>query len=669
MVDTSEQPTRTPFHERPSVLGSLCVAGPICYGVGLAGVAAPGRSLEEVACFQPADVEPLTLVGLLAVILMATGAVLLLFVTPWLLGTAAIRRLRGGCPTAAAWSLAANSAGLILLCLGLRSTVGISRASFLVAWLGWTAAWWLPMLRSRSLPAEGGSAWGRRLPGMFVGTAAVILGIALFWPEQFVQCYNGDGIETLQLARSLRTHLLPYWEIETLGRFGTVIVNPSLINSYWTCALQLLLGEGELATRLPFWVWWLGIFATALRMVRGPDAGMQILPAVPLAVLMLLAAVWYTFYAGYYPYMADLANPGVVDAMFTLLLLLALDCLRRNDVAGWVVLGVMASLVLYAGAVMFLLTAAAAVVWQPIPRRKALWAGGAGMAVMAGLAAFYVAWGASDGSLPGWASTLRQEYLKEYFAPVPRWRENLLFLAYFLIGCGVLPVFGAVGRLIEHRSQPGEAWDRTAASVVVVYLLIIMGSGCKNLHYLGPLLPIPLILWLRPQADGPRSGWAHRAAPLLTALSLGACLFLCWPASRPVFVLNRQLGARTAFQTDCYEEASRWGRIAWDLYDAEDLGWAVSQHVWVHYSELRAAVCEPRPLLVTEGAAPRGQGYRLVRSSAAGVRLYSREGSATDWLKTRSPPAGSARFPWVFRPIAVVPPPRHLAEQYRHLPP
>ncbi len=36
---------------------------------------------------------------------------------------------------------------------------------------------------------------------------------------------------------------------------------------------------------------------------------------------LLLTSQWYTFYVGYYPYMADPANPGVPDALFTLLLL------------------------------------------------------------------------------------------------------------------------------------------------------------------------------------------------------------------------------------------------------------------------------------------------------------------------------------------------------------
>ena len=43
-------------------------------------------------------------------------------------------------------------------------------------------------------------------------------------------------------------------------------MNPALINSYWTLGMQLLLGEGEFATRLPFWVYWLGVFLVACRM-------------------------------------------------------------------------------------------------------------------------------------------------------------------------------------------------------------------------------------------------------------------------------------------------------------------------------------------------------------------------------------------------------------------
>ena len=82
------------------------------------------------------------------------------------------------------------------------------------------------------------------------------------------------------------------------------------------------------------------------------------------------------------------------------------------------------------------------------------------------------------------------------------------------------------------------AWQRTVATATLLYLLVVLCSGFKNLHYLGPLLPIPIIFFLAP--DGSRSqgtgakgiGGIREFAGIswfLAACSLILCIVLCWP--------------------------------------------------------------------------------------------------------------------------------------------
>ncbi len=669
------------------VLLLMMAVGPMLYGAGM-GAALLGNRLPVAV-----------LIKTVAAVVTPVGAILLLWVVPWLLGTLAFRRIESRRATAGAWSLAANSAALILVCLILRNTVGIGRGGFLASWLVWTVVLSILACERGQCVAELRGLWRRWGLGLMIGVAAVTAAVVLFQREHFAQCFNGDGIETFELARSLQHHLLPYWEMEWVGRFGTDVTNPSLINSYWTCALQLLLGETELATRLPYWVWWLGIFATALHMVSpGRDWGLGIrdwpnppipnsqspitnpqspIPnpqspittnwpaAIPLALMMLLACLWYTFYVGWNPYLVDPANPGVTDALFTLCLLLALDCLRLKDLSGWVVLTVLGSLVLYAGPVMFVLTSIAAVIAQPVPRRQMLGAVLAGTAALSALVLFYVTWGWLDGSLPGWWPTLYADYVDCYIRPLPRWNSGMLFAGYFLLGCGGIP---AIGLLLPFRKKsPGNksssdvGWERTVAAVTLWYLLIVLGGGIKNLHYLGPLMPIPVILWLRCARRAPSAmkKWAaSAAAPLLVGI------WLCWPVSRPlfsfhhpVFTLHRELGAVTTFQTDSYQEACRWLRAAEvtiTLYKDEHFGWYIGQHTWVHYSQLAAEPAVPRPLLITDRAAPSDE-YQLVLEWGRGVRLYCRDPQLLRWAARQQPPSGPDRCPWVFRPIAIAP--------------
>jgi hypothetical protein len=134
-------------------------------------------------------------------------------------------------------------------------------------------------------------------------------------------------------------------------------------------------------------------------------------------------------------------------------------------------------------------------------------------------------------------------------------------------------------------------------------------------------------------------------------------LLLCWPLCRPVFTLNRQLGALSTFQTDSYGDACHWGRLAGELYDRGLLAWQIGEHTWVDYSQRSYRPVRPRKLLVTIGT-PGWPDYQLIFRSKDGVAIYSSDAGVTRWLTAPRPVAAPERFPWVFRPIAKGPEPR-----------
>ena len=611
--------------------------------------------------------------------LTAAGAIAFLFVVPGLLGVMAFQRSHRTRVTAHVWSLAANSLALVLIGVLLRQTVGFHRASFAAAWLVWSvllfAAAWRP---GQSLAALGRllSLYGA---AMAIGLVAIAASVALLFPEQFLQCFNEDGTETYQLARSLREHSLPHWELETWdpipgGRMGTVVVNPSLVNSYWTCALQTLMGDGEAATRLPYWVWWAGIFIVSFRQIRRGRGTRW--AAVPLALLMMLVAVLFTFYVGYNPYMADIANPGVTDALFTLLLMMSVDCLRAKAPWAWAVAILLASLVLYSGPVLLVLTLVAAWWWKPIERKAVLRWGLLATGLMASATAFYLAWGWCDGSLRYWLDTLDMEYVQHYMADVPRWKSGPLFAGYFLLGSGGIAVLGLLGALRR------DAWQQTVATITLLYLLIVLGSGFKNLHWLAPVWPIPLVLFLMPgrpkqlvaekrgqspfagtaqrvlctNGDCPLSSVPSRWKTIAATCSLLVCLALCWPKARWTFTLNRELGERTTIATDDDLTAATWARVRLVLRSEGLQSWDCDPWTWVDYAQRDARPKQPSPLFLTDGGPP-SPDYRLLASrrvegTATVARLYVRNGPWADWLASRHPLEPLDRYPWVLRPLA-----------------
>jgi len=623
----------------------------------LAAMAAAGvddRIPAEVTCFDPANVDSMSAGRMVAAVVMALAAVAFLFVIPGLLATLAFMRMPSIGRTAHAWSLVANSAALILLCLVLRNTVGITRASLTAAWLGWTALLfamaWQPGHSPVVLARLGKRYGGALLIGLIMAVAAVVT----LFPEQFLQCFAEDGTETYELARSLRHHPLPYWELETWqwetgNRLGTVVVNPSLINSYWTCGLQTLLGDGdsgggELATRLPYWVWWLAVFAASIRLAQPLSAGGTLLAAVALGLLMFIEGLLFSFYVGYNQYMADLANPGVPDALFTLCLLLALDCLRQRDRRGFAVCFVLASLVLYAGPIILAATLAAAWLWRPIERSEVVRWGVRTVELLLAILLFYLAWGWWEGSLRAWVDTIDIEYVADYLSPISRWKSGPLFFGYFLLLCGGVAAWGLA------RAFRRGPWQRTVATATLLYLLVVLLSGFKNVHYLSPLLPIPVILFF----SGGKSE-VPRYAKVAAICSLVFCIFLCWPKQRQTFTLNRDLGARTTIAThgDSYLTAVQWARLR--LVLIEQGSWYFDAHTWVAYSQLDPRPAQPRSLVLTDGGPPSSAYYlvasRPVEGTQSTARLYARGGSEK-WINEQTVLRPPERYPTVFRPLA-----------------
>lgn len=603
----------------------------------------------STACFDPRTAGEISITHLTALVLMAAGATLFLFGTPAVLGLLTFRSRTRFRSTAHVWSFALNSLALFLLCLVLRPTVGIDRLSFFVGWLVWSIGLAIVVCRSGESLPELASLWQRHRKAVGMSITTIIAGVLLFSSEQFLQCFNGDGVESFELARSLRQHVLPTWEIEPIDRFGAVIVNPALINSYWTVGLQVLLGDHELATRISYWVYWLGILLACFRLIKH-FGNVTWGTATVMSLSVLLVTLWNTFYVGYNPYMADLANPGVPDALFTLCLLLSLDALLQKDCAAYIVATVLGSLVLYAGPVMFVLTGIAALFWRPMERTRLLKAGIMGATALAGIAGSYVLWGWSEGLLEGWRATLQGEYIVDFFAPYPRLYANGIYTGYFVLGCGGLPAVAVIRALFR------SSWEQTVATVILCYLTIVLCSASKNLHYLVPLLPPTVMLWCIGQTrDKMHRSWQ---TSVVAIISMAVCLALCWPRSRPVFTLNRDLGALTTFQTDNYQEACRWSDVVL-LYDLNVASWPASNHVWVAYSKLEATPTERRPILLTTKAVP--PGYHLRAGSETGGLKLCIDIVNTDWLRwtmSRQPETGLERFPWIFQPIAVRPRPK-----------
>jgi len=591
-------------------------------------------------------------------VITSLPTILFLVILPWYLGRIAM--LRGGVSgrwfrlarSAGAWSFALQSIALITVCSVLRITVGMGLTSLIAGWSIWIAV--LAMLAGRG-------AWRRRRPWRLISVrwpelvpllAVVVFGVVFFNAQIERQCFNGDGIEAFYLADSLRYYAVPHWEIETSGQYGIVVVNPAVVNSYWTMAAQVLLRSEEGATRIGWVIWSAAVAIVLLDMVRsgirsrrvgGGSAGRTILlrtlTGTTFAALWFLSALWYLFYCGYYPWMTDAGNPGTPDSLFVLFLVLGLCGLRSGRPAVWAAMLVLASMVLYAGPVMLVLSLVAAMIWPPVPRGRILRAAAGAVAVVGVIAIGYLIVGASQGLIGSWLETIEGEYVADLVPTPAVWRTAILFFVYFVLACGfagagglarpfmaggsLRPPMNGVDRdsALQRRLAREWAWRRVVALTVAGYLSIVLLADYKNLHYLGPLPPLAVLLWLLPAL--PRSGSRTDATcasatrrrspgeltrPIAACCGLLVAIVICWPVSRTPFTLNRTFGERTMFVTDSQEASCRAATVIDSFRAAEDLpSWGphekawIGKHTWIYYADHSRMSIDGRLVLVSRG--------------------------------------------------------------------
>ena len=244
-------------------------------------------------------------VGLGSWVLTAASATVFLFLVPGLLGTLAFQRWSRTRVTAHVWSLGANSLALVLIGALLRQDRRFPSPNFRgrmvcvdrVAVFGSVAA--SPVVgHPRPTPVVLWRGHDRRPVRPFLRPSCCC------FPSSSSSASTKTARRPINWLEASASMAFPRGNLRTWdpipgGRMGTVVVNPSLVNSYWTCATQTLVSDEEAATRLPYWVWWAGIFIVSFRQVRlGRGSPWS---AVPLALLMSLVAVLFTFYVGYNP--------------------------------------------------------------------------------------------------------------------------------------------------------------------------------------------------------------------------------------------------------------------------------------------------------------------------------------------------------------------------------
>jgi len=150
-----------------------------------------------------------------------------------------------------------------------------------------------------------------------------ILSLIIFQGKIFLENFSGDGTESFGFSRSLKSSVLPYWDLED-GRWGFY---PRFMFFAYPNILSILhLGETEASVRLPFFVFLFCIYLLMDGLIRhGPGhSKARISDGILVSLAIVTFVICNIFYSTWHPYFADIAEPTHVDTMVTFYFLAAI---------------------------------------------------------------------------------------------------------------------------------------------------------------------------------------------------------------------------------------------------------------------------------------------------------------------------------------------------------
>lgn len=592
---------------RRAVLVSVILLGTLAAGMGAAKALALPCPWGEDACLLPpsgANVAGLRWAAALVLVLHA------LLIPGWLLGTA----LKAPPPARLGLAVPLSAMIWVLLhtvlhCLGfprsaIPATASVAAAELALLWMCRADLGGLRPTKAEALAAIAGLSL-----------------LAVFGPARIAtQSFDGDGVEAFSFAASLRTRLLPFWDLEN-GAWGFY---PAFMSFAYPLQLSMaLLGESEAAARLPV----LPLAAALAAFVGAGHHGFMRGGLMAAAVVVVATSgLNYT----YEPYAADIAEPTVTDLSFTVGLLAMLWAWSQRRLA------------------VFGLGAAFVVTGQPAGAPFALLLVGGGMVRRDSRAFAFRAAGLLAGILlartiavhlsnpPGATKFSPAAFLAHHTHAIsPRFggRQIATQLWALLVQTSGAPLVFATAFAKDIRAHK----DRHAAYLALAaYLLAITLSPRRHPHYLTPVAA--MILFLVPPGASVGRWWMGLiAVALLGVLPPRAC---------PVDTRPAEFGRGTlaVFDTgrDAVENADLLYRVLIVPPWRDERQWGIGKHAWVLYAR-RSAILPSHPpagvhvLFTNEARA--WDGFVPVTDNGVGY-LYE---SPPGWIKRWRDQGGTTR--------------------------
>lgn len=456
-----------------------------------------------------------------------------------------------------------------------------------------------------------------------LATACLLLLVTgVFFSEIFFEDFAGDGTEHFSYAVSLKSHLLPYWDLEN-GFWG---FHPRFMAFAYPSALAILaIGEVEAAVRLPGIAYLGMIFLAINALSRHLDVNRW---WVRFAAAVALLQVFYfnAHYSTWDPFVSDIAEPLTTDLLTIYLVLscLRFSVLRRQAMS--VACGLLASLCTQGGTVLvagvLMVRTAFTTHRRPALMSVALFA--AGYAVLLVLAELHARVYPRGETIFGWQNLI------QYWTQVPDPAGIAIQLLFLILTTGGLVVI-AVPFLAGRDELSTQLWVAACG-----YSMLLALSSRVNPHYF--LAPAILLI----ASFARRLGLVERPArwALASAASVLTSLFLVMPADQRLSDLASNVGGRMRIDATDYETQVNLASAIHEVFPFPVYG--ISHHTLVYYAN--RATCVSCDYIIT--ANPEAWSSHQVLSGQGARTVLGRIG-LTETLA--APARGSSCVPWMRR--------------------
>ena len=428
----------------------------------------------------------------------------------------------------------------------------------------------------------------------------VVVVLLVFLPKLFLEDFAGDGTEHFEFARSLKTGLVPRWDLEN-GQWG--FHHRFFFFAYPSVLSVLSVGEIEASVRLPGLVVLLLLLTLVLSWRAANARPNAVATAGVLAVFFLVCFVNF-HYSTWDPWVADIAEPATTDLLGVYLCLASvrfMDGSRR----WFVVCAVLACMAAQFGFVLMslLLMIRLGVSAQ---RRTILVSAGAFGATYA---AVLVIMRIGEIWFPRGATTSSLGNLFRYWNRIPDIQGFGLQLLFLVL------MTGAVCVVTPLRRTPDEQ-TRTLWWTALAYSLLLATSSRINPHYfLAPAVLFATAFWRHLTVSA-----RPLAAVLPTVASVAVCIWLVSPRHTEPFTRSSELGGRVRIAATDYQSRVALSPVIYEAFPFRQFG--VGHHTLVYYAHrLKCRDCD----YVIADTSMRVDGYTLSGTSGRSG-LFRRHG-------------------------------------------